>query len=74
MTDKDELIEAVSDHFAANTALFQILVRALEDSGALEKGIIPEHLQDYIEIARKGGRASPTMIALIEDARKSLLH
>lgn len=66
----DEVIDAVAIHFAATTAIFGALIRALEANGALIEGqMVPllSSLQDRME--RDGAK---DLASLVDDLRMAL--
>lgn len=64
--------EIIAAHIAATTAAFQILVRCLQENGALDKGQVPEAIRLYMEMTKRRA-GNEVELALLHDLRKALI-
>jgi hypothetical protein len=65
-------IEVIAAHNAAMMAAFRVLVLALQNSGALQRGEFQDRLAAYME-AVKSRPGNEMKLALLDDLRQSLM-
>ncbi|MGY3588098.1 hypothetical protein [Bradyrhizobium sp. USDA 4350] len=65
-------VEIIAAYSAAMTAAFQVLVLALQNNGALQRGDFQDRLAAYME-AVKDRSGNEIMLALLNDLRQGLM-
>ncbi|MGH6862116.1 MAG: hypothetical protein ACRECY_17845 [Phyllobacterium sp.] len=63
--------EALGHYMAAATAAYGVLVKCLQENGALSRGQVPEALNAYMQANKE--RDDPIMLSMLHDLRLALL-